>query len=112
MIAPPGYQHTPSLVQRCRRIGDVLEQPHHPDVVERPVLERERERIGLTQGRRDPGPLEVRAGEVELLALDVDAERRTPGILLPEHRQHRADAAADLEQARSGRELGPVAISR
>ena len=90
----------------------MLQQPHHPDVLERLVLERECERIGLHEGCVDPGSLEVSPGELELLRLDVDAGQADARELLPEHRQDRADAGADLEQARSGRELVPSAISR
>ena len=86
----------------------MLQEPHHPDVVERLVLERERESVGLAQGRLDPGPREVLASEVELLRLDVDAEQPNARELLPEHREHRAHARADLEQPRPRLELRPV----
>src|SRR5881275_3032255 len=87
----------------------MLEQPHHPDVVERASRERERERIGLTQRCIDPGPLEVSPGEVELPLLDVDPEQSDTRILLPEYRQDRADPTADLEQTRPRLEVGAVA---
>ena len=90
------------------RVGDVLEQPHHPDVVERLVLEWECESIGFLQRCLDPGPLEVTAGEVELPRLAVDAEQAEPRKFLSEHRQYCTHSAADLEQARSGRELRAV----
>jgi hypothetical protein len=47
---------------------------HHPDVVERLLAERERERVSLNKRRVDPHSLEVFAGEFELFLLDVDAE--------------------------------------
>jgi hypothetical protein len=51
----------------------MLEEPHHPDVVEGLVREGERERVGLEQRRLDAGALEVTARELELPRLDVDA---------------------------------------
>ena len=83
----------------------MLEEPHHPDVVERRVLERERQRVGFQQCRLDSASLEVNTRELELLRLDVDAEQSHARELLPEHRQHRSHAAADLEQSRPGLEL-------
>jgi hypothetical protein len=103
------HQDSPGLAQNRKWIGDVLQEPHHPDVVERLVRERERERVSLQQGCLDPGPLEVPAGEVELLRLDVDAGQADARELLSEHREHCTDAAADLEQACPGLELGAVA---
>ena len=78
-------------------------------MVERLVRERELERIGFHQRRLDSGPFEVAAGELELLRLDVDARQADTRELLSEHRQDRAHAAADLEQARAGLELCAVA---
>ena len=49
------------------------------------------------------------AGELELLRLDVDAEELDARVLLTEYRQHRAHAAADLEQPGPGLEHGAVA---
>jgi hypothetical protein len=54
-------------------------------VVERPVFERERERIGLQQGRLDPDPRKVSAGEFELLRLDVDADETDTRKFVPEY---------------------------
>ena len=105
---PLGYEHTPGLAEGSRRVGNVLEQPHHPDVVERSVFERERERIRLTQRCLDSDPLEVDTGEFELLLFDVDTEQLDTWVVLPEHRQNCADAAADLEQTRSRLEAGAV----
>src|SRR6185437_2361643 len=51
----------------------------------------------------------VHAREVELPLLDVDAREPQSVVLVAEHREHGADAAADLEQPRAGRELGSVA---
>ena len=87
----------------------MLEEPHHPDVVERLVLERELARIGLAQRCLDSGPLEVPARVVELLRLDVDSRQADAGELLSQYRQHSAHAGPDLEQARSGLELRAVA---
>jgi hypothetical protein len=78
-------------------------------VVERLFIERERERVSLQQGRLDPRSLEVNAGEIKLLSLDIDAEESNTREFLSEDRQDRADSAADLEQACSGLELGAVA---
>ena len=78
-------------------------------MVERLVLERERQSVGLEHGRLDPGPREVLAGESELLGLDVDAGQPNPWKLLSEHREHSAHAAADLEHARPRLELRAVA---
>ena len=108
-MAPPGTRVRFGLEQDRWWVGDVLQEPHHPDVVERLILERKRESVGLQQGRLDPGPREVLAGEGELLRLDVDAEQPNTRELLPEHREHRAHAAADLEQARPRRQLRAVA---
>src|SRR5437016_60198 len=88
---------TPCFAQHFGWIGDMLEEPHHPDMVERLVLERERVCVSLTQGGLDTGALEVAPGELELLRLDVDAVEADTGELLPEDRQHCADAAPDLE---------------
>ena len=87
----------------------MLEEPHHPDMVEILIRKRERERVGLTQRRLDAGALEVPLREVELLLLDVDAEELDTRELLSEHCEHRADARADLEQPRARLELGAVA---
>ena len=87
----------------------MLEEPHHPDVVVRLVAERERERISLGQGRLDPRPPQVAAGEVELTRFDVNAGESNAREFLPEDREYRADSAADLEQARPGVEPGSVA---
>jgi hypothetical protein len=77
-------------------------------VVERLVPERERERIGLHEGCFDSGPREVVPGELELLRLDVDARQADARKFLPEHRQYRTRAGADLEQPRPGLELSAV----
>src|SRR2546429_9828148 len=87
----------------------MLEEPHHPNVVERAIGERERERIGLTQRRLDPRPLEVSPSEVELLLLDVDAEQPDTRVLLSQHRQNCADATAALKQTCSRVEPRAVA---
>src|SRR5438093_8427301 len=87
----------------------MLEEPHHPDVVEGAVGERERERVGLTQRCLDARPLEVAPSEVELLLFDVDAEQLDTRILLSQYRQDCADPTADLEQTCSRLELGAVA---
>ena len=64
-------------------------------------------------GQSDPAvrelSLEVPAGVVELLRLDVDSRQADAGELLSQYRQHCAHAAPDLEQARSGLELRAVA---
>src|SRR2546429_2339364 len=87
----------------------MLEEPHHPNVVERAIGERERERIGLTQRRLDARPLEMSPSEVELLLLDVDAEQLDTRVLLSQYRQDCADATADLEQTCSRLEFRAVA---
>src|SRR5439155_21483542 len=87
----------------------MLEEPHHPNVVERAIGERECKRIGLTQRRLDARPLEVSPSEVELLLLDVDAEQLDTRVLLSQHRQNCADATADLEQTCSRVEPRAVA---
>jgi hypothetical protein len=79
----------------------VLEEPHHPDVVERLVVERECAGIRLDEGGLHTGSLEVPARVRELLRLDVDAVEADARELLAEHRQHRADAAPDLQEPRS-----------
>lgn len=99
-----GNEHAPGLAERRRRLGEVLEEPHGPDVVERPVRERERERVGLEQGRLDTGLLEMPARVVELRGLDVDPVETDAGELLSQHGQHGAHAAADLEEPRPGLE--------
>jgi hypothetical protein len=78
-------------------------------VVERLVLEGERERVRLHKGRLDTCPLQVPARELELSRLDVDAGENEARKLLAEHCEHRACAGAYLEQARSGLELRTVA---
>lgn len=70
-------------------------------MVERSVIERERERIRLGQRCLDASSLKVSSRERELFRLEVDAEQLHAWELLTEDRQHRADPAADLEQARS-----------
>ena len=86
----------------------MFEEPHHPDAVERLVREREGERIGLHQRCLDSGALQMTAGVLELLRLDVDAGEIEAGEFLPEHRQDSAHAGTDLEQACAGLELGAV----
>jgi hypothetical protein len=81
---------------------------NHIIQVERFVSEGELVRVGLQQRCLDPGPLEVPAGEVELLRLDVDADEADARKFLPEHCQHGTCAAADLEEARSRLELRAV----
>ena len=90
-------EDTPCFAQHFGRVGDVLEEPHHPDMIKRLVLERERVSVCLEQGGLDPSSLEVRAGEAELLRLDVDTMEADTGELLPEDSQHCAHAATDLE---------------
>jgi hypothetical protein len=97
------------FAQDGRGIGDVLEEPHHPHVVERLVGEREGQRVGLDQRRVDSGPLEMPARELELLRLDVDAGQANAGELLPEHRQDGTNSTTHLEQARPRLELRSVA---
>src|SRR6266581_2535905 len=87
----------------------MLEEPHHPDAVERAIGERERERIGLAQCCLDACAREVSPREVELLLLNVDAEQLDTRVLLSQYRQNCADAAADLEQTCSRLERGAVA---
>ena len=77
-------------------------------MVEGLVGERERSRVSLDQGRLDLGSLEVPAGERELRRLDVDPVQDDPRELLAEHRKHRADTAADLEQPRPRLQRGAV----
>jgi hypothetical protein len=52
----------------------------------------------------------VRARELELLRLDVGPIQAHPAVLLAEHGENGADAAADLEQPRAGLEPGAVAF--
>jgi hypothetical protein len=104
----PGLEHASRLAQDLDRIGDVLEEPHHPDVVERTILERKRQGVGIHQRRLDAGPLEVAAGEVELLRFDVDSREDDPRKLLAEDSEHRTDAAPDLEQPRARRKRSAV----
>jgi hypothetical protein len=77
-------------------------------VFERPVLERECERVRLYERRLDARPRKVLAGERELLRLDVDAVELDAGELLSEHGEHRTHPATDLEQTGAGRERGAV----
>jgi hypothetical protein len=105
---PARRQHAARLAQRGDRVREVLQEPHHPDVVERLVVEGERQRVRLQQGRLDPGLRQVRACELELLRLDVHTREGDTGKLLPKHRHHGTDAAADLEQPRPGLERGSV----
>ena len=69
----------------------------------------ERECVGLTQRRLDPGALEVPPRKVKLLLLDVDAVELDTGELLSEHCEDCADPGADLDQTRAWLELGAVA---
>jgi catechol 2,3-dioxygenase-like lactoylglutathione lyase family enzyme len=103
-----GDEHAPGVAQRRRRVADVLEQPHHPDVVEGLVRERQGKRVALAQGRLDSGSPEMAARELELCRLDVDADETQTGKLLSEHGQHRADATSDFEQACTGAELRAI----
>ncbi len=79
----------------------MLEEPHHPNVVEELILERKRERVGLTQRCPDAGALEVPPRKVELLLLDVNAVELDTGELLSEHCEDCADARAHLDQTRA-----------
>jgi hypothetical protein len=87
----------------------MLEEPHHPDVVEGLIRERKRERVGLTQRRLDAGALEIPSRKVKLLLLDVDAVELDTWELLSEHCEDCADPGADLDQPRARLELGAVA---
>jgi hypothetical protein len=53
VTAPPGDEHALGFSEDCRRIGDVLEEPHHPDVVERFIRKQKRDRVGLYQAGLD-----------------------------------------------------------
>ncbi len=87
----------------------MLEEPHHPDVVERFLVERELERVSLHKRRVDPDSLEVSAGEFELLPLDVDAEKSGVREFLTKDCEDGADSAADLEQPCATLEICAVA---
>jgi hypothetical protein len=78
-------------------------------VVERAGAERERERISLDQARFDPRSLQVFAGEIELLLLDVDADEADAWEFLPQDCEDSADSAAELEEACTRLEVGAVA---
>jgi hypothetical protein len=79
-------EHAARLTEGRHRVREVLQEPHHPDVVERVVVEGERQGVGLQQGRIDARLRQVRAGEVELPLLDVDPGQLDAGKLLAEHR--------------------------
>ncbi len=78
-------------------------------MVERAVVERERERIALYQAGFDTSSPQMLARELELLLLDVDADEADPREFLPQYGEDGADAAADLEEAGTRLELGAVA---
>jgi hypothetical protein len=81
-------------------------------MIERRILERERMRVSLEQGGRDPGSLEVPAGELELRRLDVDTVEADAGELLPEDGKHCADAAPTSSNRVPGSSVVPSVISR
>jgi hypothetical protein len=78
-------------------------------VVEGLVRERELDRVALRQGCLDPGALEVRAGELQLLRLDIETEEPHARILLTKDGQHGAHPAAHLEEPRARLERRSVA---
>jgi hypothetical protein len=84
----------------------MLEEPHHPDVVERFRLERERKRIRASQVGFDTQSREIVATELDLTRLDVDARQDEARKRLSQDAQHGTDSAADLEQPRPGLEVG------
>jgi hypothetical protein len=90
-------ENTPGFAQRRMRVADVLEEPHHPDVVERLIAERERERVSLHKRRVHPRSPKVSAGEFELLLLDVDAVESDLWEFLTKDSEDGADSAANLE---------------
>ena len=87
----------------------MLEEPHHPDVVEERIRERERECVGLTQRRLDAGAHEVPPRKVKLLRLDINAVELDTGELLSEHCKDCADPGTDLDQTRARLELAALA---
>jgi hypothetical protein len=78
-------------------------------VVERVLPERERQRITLYQAGCYPGSLQMSAGELELLLLDVHADEADAREFLPEDRQDGAHSAAHLEHTCPRLELRAVA---
>jgi hypothetical protein len=103
-----GREDAARLAQRRDRVREVLQEPHHPDVVERLVVEGQRQRVGLHQRRVDPGRCQVRSRECELPCLDIDAREMDAGEFLAEHRHHGTHAAADLQQPGPGLERRSV----
>ena len=77
-------------------------------MVEGLVRERELECVALHEGCLHPGALEVRAGGLQLLRLDVETEEPQARILLPKDGQHGAHPAADFEEPRARLERGSV----
>jgi hypothetical protein len=86
------------FAQRRRSVADVLEKPHHPDVVKRALAKRDRKRVSFHKRRVDPSSPEVSASEFELFLLNVDAEESDVREFLTEDREDGADSTADLEQ--------------
>src|SRR5581483_12524029 len=101
-------EHASRLEQHGPRVRHVLEEPHHPDVVEGLVVERQRSGVSLHERRLDTRSLEVFRRRLELTALDVDAGEPQAPVLLAENGEDGTDSAADLEQPRARRKFGAV----
>src|SRR4029079_2747465 len=102
--SPARGEDAPRFAEGSGGLGEWLEEPHHPDVVERPVRERKRERVGDAEIRPQTERGEVPAGRGDLSLLDVDPGERDTGEGAAENAEDGADAAADLEQPRPLRE--------
>jgi hypothetical protein len=100
---PPRDQNASYFTKRADRVGHVLEEPHHPDVVERSVVVWELKAVGRAELRRDSPLANVIVGHLDLACLEIDARKRHSGECFSEDPKHRAYAAADLEQPRSRR---------
>jgi hypothetical protein len=72
------------LSQRGDWIRDVLEKPHHPDVVEGGVLVGQFDRVGPTKVGAQAESREMGAGRLELPLLDVHPGERDLGKGLAE----------------------------
>ena len=107
--AATGAQHPPGFAQHRQRIDQVLHHPHQPHPVEmaigtgklRGVAHHELHRFASQAGQ-------MTAGGGDLLRVEVDAAEPRFGVGLSDLAEHRAHAAADLQQVFAGMELQVV----
>jgi hypothetical protein len=111
--AATGAQHPPGFAQHRQRIDQVLHHPHQPHPVEmaigtgklRGVAHHELHRFASQAGQ-------MTAGGGDLLRVEVDAAEPRFGVGLSDLAEHRAHAAADLQQVFAGMELQVVGQER